>query len=81
MAMSRIHLKRSNRRLTCHAGLTTIRLSPEAAQRPAPDVREPYAKGMRTSDTLKSDTGLVRPAGTTSKRFAKNLFSDLRFSH
>jgi hypothetical protein len=57
--MPRFHLKQSSRHLTSHAGLALIGQCLEAAQLHLLDVRFPTSKGMRTSDIVKTYTGLL----------------------
>jgi Transposase DDE domain group 1 len=57
--MPRFHLKQSSRHLTSHAGLALVGQCLEAAQLNLLDVRFPTSQGMRTSDIVKSYTGLL----------------------
>lgn len=57
--MPRFHLKQSCRHLTSHAGLALIGQCFEAAQMSRLDTRFPTSQGMRTSEIVKSYTGLL----------------------
>ena len=57
--MPRFHLKQSSRHLTSHAGLALVGQCFEAAQLGRLDTRFPTSQGMRTSDIIKSYTGLL----------------------
>ncbi len=57
--MPRFRLKQSNRHLTSHAGLALVGQCFEAAQLDRLDARFPTSQGMRTSDIVKSYTGLL----------------------
>jgi hypothetical protein len=57
--MPQFQLKQSSRHLTSHAGLALIGQCLEAAQVNVLDVRFPTSQGMRTSDIVKSYTGLL----------------------
>lgn len=57
--MPRFELKQSNRHLTSHAGLALIGQCLEAARLERLDRRYPVSQGLRTSDIVKSYTGLL----------------------
>lgn len=57
--MPRFHLKQSRRHLTSNAGLLLVGQCAEAAQIDRLDSRYPTAKGLRTSDIVKSYLGLL----------------------
>jgi len=57
--MPRFHLKQSNRHLTSHSGLALVGQCFEAAQLEKLNARFPTSQGMRTSDIVKSYTGLL----------------------